>query len=80
MTTVLSTAFSPPSQVLDSEGHKSNSAPAVQEVKDSDPLLVSGLHLSPTAAEARQKVRLKKANKRAPPMAWNEKYEIFSNF
>ncbi|KAB5523655.1 hypothetical protein PHYPO_G00155060 [Pangasianodon hypophthalmus] len=69
--------------VLESEQRKCNSAPGVQEgkaVKDLDPLWASGLHLSPTAAEARQKVRLKKANKRAPPMAWNKKYEIFSNF
>ncbi|XP_053086064.1 uro-adherence factor A [Pangasianodon hypophthalmus] len=70
-------------KVLESEQRKCNSAPGVQEgkaVKDLDPLWASGLHLSPTAAEARQKVRLKKANKRAPPMAWNKKYEIFSNF
>ncbi|XP_058236344.1 Na(+)/H(+) exchange regulatory cofactor NHE-RF2 isoform X2 [Hemibagrus wyckioides] len=60
-----------------------NSAPGVQEVKlgkDLDPLWESGLRLSPTAAEARQKVSSKKANKRAPPMAWNKKYEIFCNF
>lgn len=60
-----------------------NSAPGVQEVKlvkDLDPLWESGLCLSPTAAEARQKVSSKKANKRAPPMAWNKKYEIFCNF
>ncbi|XP_027034886.2 Na(+)/H(+) exchange regulatory cofactor NHE-RF2 [Tachysurus fulvidraco] len=59
------------------------SAPAVQEVKlvkNLDPLWASGLNLSPTAAEARQKVILKKGNKRAPPMAWNKKYEIFCNF
>ncbi|KAI5089809.1 Na(+)/H(+) exchange regulatory cofactor NHE-RF2 [Silurus meridionalis] len=70
-------------QVLDSD---CNSAPCGSEVKvvkgvnGSDPLCASGLHLSPTAAEARQKVQSKKANKRAPPMAWNKKYEIFSNF
>ncbi|KAI5620300.1 Na(+)/H(+) exchange regulatory cofactor NHE-RF2 [Silurus asotus] len=70
-------------KVLDSD---CNSAPCGSEVKvvkgvnGSDPLCASGLHLSPTAAEARQKVRSKKANKRAPPMAWNKKYEIFSNF
>ncbi|MCJ8748161.1 hypothetical protein PDJAM_G00161760 [Pangasius djambal] len=70
-------------KVLESEQRKGNRAPGVQEVKavkDVDALRASGLHLSPTAAEARQKVRLKKANKRAPPMAWNKKYEIFSNF
>lgn len=72
--------------MLDSEQCKYNSAPGVQEVKgekevkDLDPLRASGLHLSSTAAEARQKVRSKKASKRAPPMAWNKKYEIFSNF
>ncbi|XP_060755111.1 mucin-2 [Neoarius graeffei] len=70
-------------KVLDPEQRKCNSAPGVQEVpviKDLDPLWASGLHLSPTAAEARQKVQAKKGNKRAPPMAWNKKYELFSNF
>ncbi|KAM9454045.1 uncharacterized protein nherf2 isoform 1-T2 [Clarias gariepinus] len=71
------------SKLLHSEQSKRNNATGVQakkEVKDPDPLRESGLDLSPTAAEARQKVRSKKANKRAPPMAWNKKYEIFSNF
>ncbi|KAF4075394.1 hypothetical protein AMELA_G00234020 [Ameiurus melas] len=73
-------------KVLDSEQFKYNSAPGVQEVKevkkvkDLDPLRASGLQLSSTAAEARQKVKSKKASKRAPPMAWNKKYEVFSNF
>lgn len=40
----------------------------------------SSLRLSPTAAEARQKVRSKRAKKAAPPMAWSKKYELFSNF
>lgn len=40
----------------------------------------SGLNLSPTAAEAKEKARAKRANKRAPPMDWNKKHEIFSNF
>ncbi|KPP57772.1 Na(+)/H(+) exchange regulatory cofactor NHE-RF2-like, partial [Scleropages formosus] len=45
-----------------------------------DPFAESGLRLSPTAAEAREKVHAKRIHKRAPPMDWNKKYEIFSNF
>ncbi|XP_004373228.1 Na(+)/H(+) exchange regulatory cofactor NHE-RF2 isoform X4 [Trichechus manatus latirostris] len=40
----------------------------------------SGLHLSPTAAEAKEKARATRVNKRAPQMDWNRKREIFSNF
>ncbi|KAM5228323.1 Na(+)/H(+) exchange regulatory cofactor NHE-RF2 isoform 6-T6 [Ctenodactylus gundi] len=40
----------------------------------------SGLHLSPTAAEAKEKARATRINKRAPQMDWNRKREIFSNF
>ncbi|XP_029432412.1 Na(+)/H(+) exchange regulatory cofactor NHE-RF2 [Rhinatrema bivittatum] len=45
-----------------------------------DPFEESGLTLSPTAAEAKEKARAKRANKRAPPMDWSRKHEIFSNF
>ncbi|XP_048350833.1 Na(+)/H(+) exchange regulatory cofactor NHE-RF2 isoform X2 [Sphaerodactylus townsendi] len=45
-----------------------------------DPFEESGLDLSPTAAEAKEKVRAKRVNKRAPQMDWNKKREIFSNF
>ncbi|XP_044513216.1 Na(+)/H(+) exchange regulatory cofactor NHE-RF2 [Gracilinanus agilis] len=45
-----------------------------------DPFQESGLHLSPTAAEAKEKARAKRVNKRAPQMDWNKKREIFSNF
>nr|XP_014350480.1 PREDICTED: Na(+)/H(+) exchange regulatory cofactor NHE-RF2 [Latimeria chalumnae] len=45
-----------------------------------DPFAESGLNLSPTAAEAKEKVRAKRANKRAPQMDWSKKHEIFSNF
>ncbi|XP_062820366.1 Na(+)/H(+) exchange regulatory cofactor NHE-RF2 isoform X3 [Anolis carolinensis] len=45
-----------------------------------DPFEESGLSLSPTAAEAKEKVRAKRVNKRAPQMDWNKKREIFSNF
>ncbi|XP_066869815.1 Na(+)/H(+) exchange regulatory cofactor NHE-RF2 isoform X4 [Kogia breviceps] len=45
-----------------------------------DPFQESGLHLSPTAAEAKEKVRATRVNKRAPQMDWNRKREIFSNF
>ncbi|XP_048408066.1 Na(+)/H(+) exchange regulatory cofactor NHE-RF2 [Stegostoma tigrinum] len=47
---------------------------------DNDPFVESGLNLSPTAAETREKVQAKRKNKRAPPMDWNKKHEIFSNF
>ncbi|MEQ2262903.1 hypothetical protein XENORESO_000576 [Xenotaenia resolanae] len=46
----------------------------------SDPFMESGLHLSPTAAEARQKVLATHNKKRAPPMDWSRKQELFSNF
>lgn len=46
----------------------------------SDPFLDSGLRLSPTAAEAKQKVLASRNRKRAPPMDWSKKQEIFSNF
>ncbi|XP_053327501.1 Na(+)/H(+) exchange regulatory cofactor NHE-RF2 [Spea bombifrons] len=45
-----------------------------------DPFEESGLNLSPTAAEAKEKARAKRANKRAPQMDWSKKHEIFSNF
>ncbi|XP_029106417.1 Na(+)/H(+) exchange regulatory cofactor NHE-RF2 [Scleropages formosus] len=45
-----------------------------------DPFEESGLRLSPTAAEAREKAHAKRAKKRAPQMDWNKKHEIFSNF
>ncbi|KAM4750040.1 Na(+)/H(+) exchange regulatory cofactor NHE-RF2 [Anableps anableps] len=46
----------------------------------SDPFMESGLRLSPTAAEARQKVLATRNKKRAPPMDWSRKQELFSNF
>lgn len=45
-----------------------------------DPFQESGLHLSPTAAEAKEKAKATRVNKRAPQMDWNQKREIFSNF
>uniref|UniRef100_A0A669BTL9 PDZ domain-containing protein n=1 Tax=Oreochromis niloticus TaxID=8128 RepID=A0A669BTL9_ORENI len=45
-----------------------------------DPFMDSGLRLSPTAAEAKQKVLGSRNRKRAPPMDWSKKHEIFSNF
>lgn len=45
-----------------------------------DPFLECGLRLSPTAAQAKEKAFAKRNKKRAPPMDWNRKYEIFSNF
>uniref|UniRef100_A0ABM5F0K7 Na(+)/H(+) exchange regulatory cofactor NHE-RF n=1 Tax=Pogona vitticeps TaxID=103695 RepID=A0ABM5F0K7_9SAUR len=52
----------------------------VREPPKKDPFEESGLNLSPTAAEAKEKVRAKRVNKRAPQMDWNKKREIFSNF
>ncbi|CAG06048.1 unnamed protein product, partial [Tetraodon nigroviridis] len=46
----------------------------------SDPFIESGLRLSPTAAEARQKFLASRAKKRAPPMDWSKRQEVFSNF
>ncbi|XP_042341292.1 Na(+)/H(+) exchange regulatory cofactor NHE-RF2-like [Plectropomus leopardus] len=46
----------------------------------SDPFVDSGLRLSPTAAEAKQKVLASRHKKRAPAMDWSKKQEIFSNF
>uniref|UniRef100_A0A3B3X9V2 Na(+)/H(+) exchange regulatory cofactor NHE-RF n=1 Tax=Poecilia mexicana TaxID=48701 RepID=A0A3B3X9V2_9TELE len=46
----------------------------------SDPFTENGLRLSPTAAEARQKVLATRNKKRAPPMDWSRKQELFSNF
>lgn len=51
-----------------------------RDVKSEDPFRESGLHLSLTAAEAKQKARAKRPNKRAPPMDWSKKQQIFSNF
>ncbi|KAL4658121.1 Na(+)/H(+) exchange regulatory cofactor NHE-RF2-like [Arapaima gigas] len=45
-----------------------------------DPFEESGLRLSPTAAEAREKAHAKRTKKRAPQMDWSKKHEIFSNF
>ncbi|XP_009894835.2 Na(+)/H(+) exchange regulatory cofactor NHE-RF2 [Dryobates pubescens] len=50
------------------------------ELEKKDPFEESGLSLSPTAAEAKEKVRAKRVKKRAPQMDWNKKKEIFSNF
>ncbi|XP_076584925.1 NHERF family PDZ scaffold protein 2 [Chaetodon auriga] len=46
----------------------------------SDPFVDSGLRLSPTAAEAKQKALAGRNKKRAPPMDWSKRQEIFSNF
>ncbi|XP_034544307.1 Na(+)/H(+) exchange regulatory cofactor NHE-RF2-like [Notolabrus celidotus] len=46
----------------------------------SDPFTDSGLRLSPTAAEAKQKAFASRTKKRAPPMDWSKRQEIFSNF
>lgn len=50
------------------------------DAEKKDPFEESGLTLSPTAAEAKEKVRAKRVKKRAPQMDWNKKREIFSNF
>lgn len=45
-----------------------------------DPFAEGGLRLSPTAAEARKKALASRNKKRAPPMDWSKKKEIFSNY
>ncbi|KAG7223782.1 hypothetical protein INR49_026465 [Caranx melampygus] len=54
--------------------------PDEDERRVSDPFVDSGLRLSPTAAEAKQKALASRSKKRAPPMDWSKKQEIFSNF
>uniref|UniRef100_A0A667ZJP6 Na(+)/H(+) exchange regulatory cofactor NHE-RF n=1 Tax=Myripristis murdjan TaxID=586833 RepID=A0A667ZJP6_9TELE len=54
--------------------------PDEDERRVSDPFLDSGLRLSPTAAEAKEKAQARRHKKRAPPMDWSKKQEIFSNF
>uniref|UniRef100_A0A3Q2XA45 NHERF family PDZ scaffold protein 2 n=1 Tax=Haplochromis burtoni TaxID=8153 RepID=A0A3Q2XA45_HAPBU len=58
--------------------------PTITHIKASqssrNPFMDSGLRLSPTAAEAKQKVLGSRNRKRAPPMDWSKKQEIFSNF
>ncbi|XP_051561700.1 Na(+)/H(+) exchange regulatory cofactor NHE-RF2 isoform X2 [Myxocyprinus asiaticus] len=73
------------SKVTDSDHHSHNEVrnsnrDGKSEQRPSDPFWESGLHLSLTAAEAKQKARAKRPNKRAPPMDWSKKQEIFSNF
>ncbi|XP_035390493.1 Na(+)/H(+) exchange regulatory cofactor NHE-RF2 [Electrophorus electricus] len=71
-------------EMFSSGYNKRHSAPAgrdeVKAQRVADPAWEYGLYLSPTAAEARQKARAKRGNKRAPPMDWSKKHEIFSNF
>uniref|UniRef100_A0AAQ5YT76 PDZ domain-containing protein n=1 Tax=Amphiprion ocellaris TaxID=80972 RepID=A0AAQ5YT76_AMPOC len=54
--------------------------PDEDERRVSDPFMDSGLRLSPTAAEAKQKALASRNKKRAPSMDWSKKQEIFSNF
>lgn len=54
--------------------------PDEDERRVSDPFLDSGLRLSPTAAEAKLKVLSRRTKKKAPPMDWSKKQQIFSNF
>uniref|UniRef100_A0A3P8T1R0 Na(+)/H(+) exchange regulatory cofactor NHE-RF n=1 Tax=Amphiprion percula TaxID=161767 RepID=A0A3P8T1R0_AMPPE len=57
-----------------------SSVPDEDERRVSDPFMDSGLRLSPTAAEAKQKALASRNKKRAPSMDWSKKQEIFSNF
>ncbi|XP_012678475.2 Na(+)/H(+) exchange regulatory cofactor NHE-RF2 [Clupea harengus] len=45
-----------------------------------DPFWQSGLRLSPTAAQAKLIFRENRAKKKAPPMDWSKKQQLFSNF
>ncbi|XP_038570027.1 Na(+)/H(+) exchange regulatory cofactor NHE-RF2-like [Micropterus salmoides] len=58
----------------------SSSVPDENDRRVSDPFIDSGLRLSPTAAEAKQKALANRNKKRAPPMDWSKRQEIFSNF
>ncbi|XP_069785483.1 Na(+)/H(+) exchange regulatory cofactor NHE-RF1 [Narcine bancroftii] len=53
----------------------------VGEPLDRDKMVVteSGLNLSTSAAAAKEKVHSKRLSKRAPPMDWSRKNEVFSN-
>ncbi|KAF3687346.1 Na(+)/H(+) exchange regulatory cofactor NHE-RF2 [Channa argus] len=67
-----------PSDVSSSD--MSIQVPDEDDRRVSDPAIDSGLRLSPTAAEAKQKASARRNKKRAPPMDWNKRHEIFSNF
>lgn len=54
--------------------------PDEDDRRASDPFLDSGLRLSPTAAQAKQKALASRNKKKAPPMDWSKRQEIFSNF
>ncbi|XP_028829552.1 Na(+)/H(+) exchange regulatory cofactor NHE-RF2 isoform X2 [Denticeps clupeoides] len=61
----------------------SDTSTKVKEEEDHqpfDPFRESGLQLSLTAAEAKQKAYAKRKKKKAPPMDWSKKQELFSNF
>ncbi|XP_042619424.1 Na(+)/H(+) exchange regulatory cofactor NHE-RF2-like [Cyprinus carpio] len=74
-------SFDSSSKLTDSDHHSSDDARKPErDVKSEDPFRESGLQLSLTAAEAKQKAQAKRPNKRAPPMDWSKKQEIFSNF
>ncbi|XP_051982741.1 Na(+)/H(+) exchange regulatory cofactor NHE-RF2 [Xyrauchen texanus] len=73
------------SKVTDSDHHsydevRKSNQDGKSEQRPLDPFWESGLQLSQTAAEAKQKARAKRPNKRAPRMDWSKKQEIFSNF
>uniref|UniRef100_A0A3B5MI46 PDZ domain-containing protein n=1 Tax=Xiphophorus couchianus TaxID=32473 RepID=A0A3B5MI46_9TELE len=75
----------PPALTRNSTETMLNSLPTSDVPEDddsriSDPFMENGLRLSPTAAEARQKVLATRNKKRAPPMDWSRKQELFSNF
>ncbi|XP_063332777.1 Na(+)/H(+) exchange regulatory cofactor NHE-RF2 [Pelmatolapia mariae] len=96
MTNSLITKLSPKSRTNGSSASQSSRSSTTQsEISSSDmsfqipdeddshipdPFMDSGLRLSPTAAEAKQKVLGSRNRKRAPPMDWSKKQEIFSNF
>ncbi|XP_026105145.1 Na(+)/H(+) exchange regulatory cofactor NHE-RF2 [Carassius auratus] len=78
-------SFDTSNKLTDSDHHSIDDGPKPNpgvnsEEKRLDPFWESGLHLSLTAAEAKQRARAKRPNKRAPPMDWRKKQQIFSNF
>ncbi|XP_026158225.1 Na(+)/H(+) exchange regulatory cofactor NHE-RF2 [Mastacembelus armatus] len=64
----------------DSSSDFSIQAPDEYDRRVSNPSVDSGLRLSPTAAQAKQKALACHSRKRAPHMDWSKKQKIFSNF
>ncbi|XP_078061883.1 Na(+)/H(+) exchange regulatory cofactor NHE-RF1-like [Mustelus asterias] len=58
---------------------RAESAQMVELQSEDNKSVEVGLSLSTSAAEAKEKVHSKRSSKRAPPMDWSKKNELFSN-